>query len=145
MLLKTIYIMSLEHPGPGFLGRLGAVGASTVSLIAIKNYVIGYAECATEHDLEDVMDSWGDFVGWLRENGHFPCRGWAQKIIDEYGDGEMALNRFVELMYEYLKLHKPSWFIEFNSKEQPSPWKNVSGPRSSDIRNREHISWAMNT
>lgn len=143
MLLKNIYIMSLEHPGPGFMGRLGVPDPGAISVMALKNYVIGYIECAEEHGLEEAIHSWGEFVDWLRSTGHFPCKGWAQKIIDECGDGEVSINRFVGLMYEYLKSHKPDWFVEFNSNEQPSVWKNINGPRSSDIRNKEHMKWAQ--
>ena len=144
MLLKNLYVKSLEHPGPGFAG-LESIDTDSASLLAIYHFTIGFLDCAEQYGDEDSITSWIAFREWLREGGNLPCQGWAGKIIDEYGDGELAINRFIELLYAYIKIQKPSWFVEFNSKEQPSRWLKTSGPRSNDIRNHEHVIWITST
>lgn len=131
--------MSLEHPGPGFC-ELYSTGCDSISLFAVEHFVRGFCAGAEKYGHAEPTSSWLEFREWLRENGHLPCKGWAKKIVDECGDGEAAINRFVELLYQHLERKKPNWFIEFNSQPQPSRWKKAHGvPRSSDIRKSEHV------
>jgi hypothetical protein len=141
MLIRRIYIMSLEHPGPGFYGVLGTVGDKT-SLIALKNFVAGYGMCQHDYSLEEADTSWLEFLEWLRSKGYFPTIGWAGKIIEECGDGDPAFSKFIELLYEYIELLKPNWFFEFNQTPQSSFWRKSTGPRSTDIRIERHIKLA---
>ncbi len=145
MLLKSIYAMSLEHPGPGFNGHLGSIGKKSTSLIAIKNYTRGYIACAEDNDIyETSAICWGEFLYWMKDNGHFPPEGWDNKIIREYGDYDPAVERFLEIFYEYLRITMPEWFVEFNSEIQRSVWGNANGPRVKDVRNLTHIEWCRN-
>ena len=114
MLARRIYIMSLEHPGPGFTGFLGKVGEKNASLYALDHFVTGYGVCQDE-DSSNRDYSWQKFLEWLRPQGYYPTGGWAWKIINECGDGDIAFSRLAELLYEYLENEMPQWFIEFNS------------------------------
>ncbi len=150
MLLRRIYIMSLEHPGPGFFGALGQVGMDP-SLKDLDLFVRGYAQCQIDISYEDR--SWDVFVEWLRAKDYFPTIGWAPAIINEIGDGTPAFDRFKQLLFEYLEHDKPQWFIEYNLSVQHSLWWRFSFktegyenlktmPKRSDIREAKHISIA---
>ena len=136
MSLRAIYILSLEYPGPGF--------NYFNNLHELNTYALGYLDSAEFYGNNDASDEWIEFREWLRTKGYLPCKGWPQKIIDESENTKESFQLFIELLYEYIKIKIPKWFIEFNKKEQESRWKNVNGPRSSDIRNIEHINWVKN-
>lgn len=134
--------MSLEHPGPGFMGVLGVRLGHDASLYDLAIFVEGYNWCFSDYALDVSDESWAEFLEWLRPKGYFPTGGWAWKIIEECGDGGPAFSRFSELLYEYLECQKPQWFIEFNQVKQPSPWRGISGPRNVDIRFQRHVDLA---
>ena len=138
MLLRRIFIMALEHPGPGFRGVVGLPGGE--SLESLRDFVSGYGMCQHDYCLETPeQDDWSNFLEWLRPKGYYTPRGWAGDVIKECGDGDPAFSRFKELVFEYLELEKPKWFIDFNATIQPSFWNNVNGPRTKDIRFNKHI------
>lgn len=132
--------MALEHPGPGFNGVLGQVG-EYASILDLEHFVTGYRSCIFDLvESEENRDDWAGFLEWLRAKGYYPTMGWAMKIFEEsQGDSHTSFVRFSELLFEYLELKIPNWFIEFNSVEQPSVWRNVKGSRIKDIRIKKHI------
>ncbi|WP_444891072.1 hypothetical protein [Microbulbifer sp. DLAB2-AA] len=131
--------MSLEHPGPGFNGTLGRVGQKA-NLLDLEMFVRGYESCLLDaYGEKRAEDEWLDFIEYLRHEGLFPTEGWAAKISQQNQYSEDCFEYFRELLHKYLVLRMPDWFIEFNCSAQPSPWHNVNGPRSQDIRLKKHI------
>ncbi|MES2676669.1 MAG: hypothetical protein V4660_20700 [Pseudomonadota bacterium] len=129
MLLKHLYIMSLEYPGPGCALWFGGE-----KLGDLRCYISGFRSGMSFANLSTDDDE--AFFNWLKSNGYFPCGGWQQIIVDKTGDGEPAYLKFFEILNKYLFEQRPNWLLEFNREPQPSPCGET---RSKDIRNLEHV------
>lgn len=133
MLLKHLYVMSLEYPGPGCCVWFSAKG-----LEDLDSYIRGFLSANILSGMSDGEDD--KFFNWLYARGQFPTKGWCALILESYEDGEKAYLKFFELLYKYLLETRPEWFISFNKEPQPSPLFNAMGKRrSDDIRNQQHI------
>jgi hypothetical protein len=129
MLLKHLYIMSLEYPGSGC-----AVWFGGEKLRDLRCYISGFLSGMSLGNLSTEDDD--AFFNWLKNNGYFPCDGWDRFIVDKTGDGETAYLKFFEILNKYLFEQQPSWLVTFNMEPQPSP---LGERRSKDIRNVVHI------
>lgn len=129
MLLKHLYIMSLEYPGLGC-----AVWFGGEKLIDLRCYTSGFRSAMRLGNLPTADDD--EFFNWLMRNGYFPCSGWHRTIVDVTGDGEPAYIKFFEILHKYLFEQRPNWLLEFNMEPQPSP---IDEGRLKDIRNVMHI------
>lgn len=139
MLLKHLYIMSLEYPGPGCALWFGGK-----SLSDLNSYIHGFLSAMEFGNISTDDDN--VFLNWLKENGHFPSKGWCLAITDRFGDGEPAYLKFFELLNQFLIETRLDWFIKFNEHPQPSPFHNGLGKvRSKDIRNIEHVKLLQST
>lgn len=136
MLLKHLYIMSLEVPGPGCWLMVGRNDVEHLS-----SYVRGYIEGQTTFLGNSPPRDDEDFWNWLYDRGEFPTQGWARNCLEKCdGDRDKALARFFSLLHTFLLERRPEWFVEFNATPQPSPFYKGSGERRSpDIRLARHV------
>ena len=153
MLLRRLYVMILNSES----GRLGLYlptrNDNQESLIDLSVYADGYMSSEKDRIEQPEADDWFDFLDWLTKNNYHNSAGWAATIVQETGDGAPALQKFRELLFEYLELNMPNWFVDFNSVEQPSEWFRLltpgeedkpsdtwtSMPRKADVRIEKHI------
>lgn len=137
MLLKHLYVMSLEFPGPGC-----AIYVGLNDIERLSSYVRGFSDGETAHTSDPgAMRDDEDFWDWLHDRGEFPTQGWARNCLEKCeNDHEKAIARFFGLLHAFLLARRPEWFLEFNSMPHPSPLRNLLGqPRSPDIRRPDHI------
>ncbi len=143
MLLEHLYRVSLERPE--FWAMYIGLPTNTVRLLETRidllgSYISGLRQSCRLAGVERTdLD---DFLEWLRDvRAEFPYEGWATKYLDDCGgDHIQAIGKFWGLLYEYLLLEKPEWFIRLNTEPIPSEIKNFYGvPKDADLRKSEHI------
>lgn len=140
MLLKHLYMMSLQFPGPGCaiycnesdIGYLGSY---------VRGFIMGQEEESELFGRPRATRDDEEFWDWLYDRGEYPTQGWARHCLEKCGnDNDKALARFFGLLHTFLLERRPEWFVEFNATPQPSPIRNGLGqPWRLDIRLPQHV------